>query len=72
MAVSKAAASEGPRRTLVRYVEGLSDARTKLADFFTILLLDLGKIEGKRHLATVGRIDRDRRLSHGIEIAIGK
>jgi len=34
---SKAAASEGARRTL-RYVELLSDARTPLADFFSILL----------------------------------
>src|SRR5690349_25136729 len=34
---SKAAASEGARRTL-RYVEPLSDARTPLADSFSILL----------------------------------
>ena len=34
---SKAAASEAARRTL-RYVESLSDARTPLADFFSILL----------------------------------
>ena len=34
---SKAAASEEARRTL-RYVELLSEARTKLADFFSILL----------------------------------
>ena len=34
---SKAAASEEARRTL-RYVEPLSDARTMLADFFSILL----------------------------------
>ena len=34
---SKAAASEEARRTL-RYVEPLNDARTKLADFFSILL----------------------------------
>jgi hypothetical protein len=33
----KAAASEEARRTL-RYVEPLSDARTMLADFFSILL----------------------------------
>jgi hypothetical protein len=33
---SKAAASEEARRTL-RYVESLSDARTMLADFFSIL-----------------------------------
>ena len=32
-----AAASEEARRTL-RYVEPLSDARTKLADFFSVLL----------------------------------
>jgi hypothetical protein len=35
---SKAAVSEEARRTL-RYVEPLSDARTPLADFFSILLL---------------------------------
>src|ERR1700675_3651101 len=34
---SKAAASEEARRTL-RYIEPLSAARTKLADFFSILL----------------------------------
>ncbi len=34
---SKAAASEGVRRTL-RYVERLSEARTPLEDFFSILL----------------------------------
>jgi hypothetical protein len=43
---SKAAASEEARRTL-RYVEPLSDVRTPLADFFSILLgkvtlLDVG------------------------------
>ena len=36
---SAAAASEEARRTL-RYVEPLNDARTKLADFFSILLAD--------------------------------
>ena len=35
--LSKAAASEEARRTL-RYVEPLSDARTLLTDFFSILL----------------------------------
>ena len=35
---SKAAASEEARRTL-RYVEPLGEARTKLADFFSFLLL---------------------------------
>ena len=36
---SKAAANEGARRTL-RYVERLSEARTPLEDFFSILLED--------------------------------
>jgi len=36
-AANKAAASEETRRTL-RYVEPLSDARTPLADFLSILL----------------------------------
>jgi hypothetical protein len=35
---SKAAASEGPRRTLTGYVEGLNDAKTLLADCLSILL----------------------------------
>ena len=35
---SKAAASEEARRTL-QYVEPLREARTKLADFFSILLV---------------------------------
>jgi len=37
LSAGKAAASEEARRTL-RYVEPLSEARTKLADFFSILL----------------------------------
>ncbi len=37
MPSSKAAASEEARRTL-RYVEFLSDARTPLVEFFSILL----------------------------------
>ncbi len=36
---SKAAASEGPNAYPLRYVEGLSEARTMLADFFSILLI---------------------------------
>jgi hypothetical protein len=36
-AASKAAASEKLKRTFYRYVEALSDARTKLAGFFSIL-----------------------------------
>ena len=35
---SKAAASEGPEAYPLGYVEELNDARTKLADFFSILL----------------------------------
>ena len=38
---SKAAASEGPRRTLRGTLKGLNDARTKLADFFNSLLVQL-------------------------------
>jgi hypothetical protein len=36
---SKAAASEDPEAYPLGYVEDLNDARTKLADFFSILLL---------------------------------
>jgi hypothetical protein len=35
---SKAAASEGPEAYPLGYVEGLNEARTKLADFFSILI----------------------------------
>ena len=42
---SKAAASEEARRTL-RYVEPLSDARTKVAGFFSVLLG--AAVEGER------------------------
>jgi hypothetical protein len=38
---SKAAASEGPEAYPLGYVEGLNDARTLLADFFSILLTPL-------------------------------
>ena len=44
---SKAAASEEARRTL-RYVEPLSDARTPLADFFSILLIQKLSIDNGR------------------------
>jgi len=37
---SKAAARKGPRAYSPGYVEGLNDARTPLADFFSILLCD--------------------------------
>ena len=49
---SKAAASEGPRRTLLGYVEGLNDASTKPADFFSILL-DV-RFEARRRLVEHG------------------
>jgi hypothetical protein len=40
MLSSKAAASEGPEAYPLGYVEDLNDARTPLADFFSILLAD--------------------------------
>ena len=49
---SKAAASEEARRTL-RYVEPLSDARTMLADFFSILLASLGEISRRAKPARI-------------------
>ena len=46
-AVSKAAASEEPEAYPLGYVEDLSDVRTKLADFFSILLDGgIGKTQG--------------------------
>jgi hypothetical protein len=36
---SKAAASEDPEAYPLGYVEGLNDARTTLADFFSVLLI---------------------------------
>jgi hypothetical protein len=39
---SKAAANEEPRRTL-QYVEPLSETRTKLAGFFSILMVVRGE-----------------------------
>ncbi len=41
MLSSKAAASEGPEAYPLGYVEGLNDARTPLADFFSILIIRL-------------------------------
>jgi hypothetical protein len=38
MPSSKAAASEEPEAYPLGYIEDLSDVRTKLADFFSILL----------------------------------
>jgi len=37
MVANKTAASENPKAYSVRYVEGLSDARTQLAAIFNIL-----------------------------------
>ena len=55
-AVSKAAASEVARRTL-RYVEPLSDVRTKLADFFSILLgAELNALRQRQIVTPVGRV----------------
>jgi hypothetical protein len=45
---SKAATSEGPEAYPLGYVEGLNDARTKLADFFSILLEDGTLIKQER------------------------
>ena len=57
MPSSKATASEEARRTL-RYVEPLSDARTKLEDLFNILLMHIvGNIHEK-----IGHIRR-----HGVQ-----
>jgi len=48
---SKAAASEGPEAYPLGYVEGLNDVRTKLADFFSILLVRLlGTVEADAKL----------------------
>jgi hypothetical protein len=61
MPSSKAAVSEEARRTL-RYVEPLSDTRTPLADFFSILLeegkrdvlLDTSPLSTFRDLSSLG------------------
>ena len=64
-AVSKAAANEEARRTL-RYVELLSEARTPLADFFSILL-EAGGVMGDGQSITIicagGVSERGRRCS---------
>ena len=49
---SKAAASEAARRTL-RYVEPLSDARTPLADFFSILLEGVCRCGAQQEAMTI-------------------
>jgi hypothetical protein len=40
---SKAAASEGPEAYPLMYVEAPNDVRTKLTDFFSILLVEQGE-----------------------------
>jgi hypothetical protein len=45
---SKAAASEGPEAYPLGYVEDLNDARTPLADFFSILLGTFWKVAFRR------------------------
>ena len=64
---SKAAVSEEVRRTF-RYVEPLSDSRTKLADFFSILLiayLDEQVVGSQPILSDTGpRIERE--MSGGV------
>src|ERR1700704_541112 len=50
----KAAASEEARRTL-RYVEPLSDARTMLADFFSILLGSIACVNADIVKRQIGR-----------------
>ena len=47
---SKAAASEGPKAYPLGYVEGLNDARTPLADFFSILLSSVSEPTHRRLL----------------------
>ncbi len=54
---NKAAASEGPRPYPLGYVEGLNDARTMLADFFSILLCD--DVAHKVVQSRIGDLDLD-------------
>jgi hypothetical protein len=58
LSAGKAAASKEARRTL-RYVEPLSDARTPLADFFSILLVQILSIDNGRD-----REKQDRNYEH--------
>ena len=55
MPSSKAAASEGPKAYPLGYVEGLNNARTLLADFFSILL---GRLHLHRHDPHLARLTR--------------
>ena len=75
---SKAAASEDARRTL-RYVEPLSDARTKLVDFFNCLLgigrgvatLPLDAAADAGLLVAVDRRTGEHRIDRCTKIAAG-
>jgi hypothetical protein len=58
---SEAAASEEARRTL-RYVEPLGEARTKLADFFSILLVLYEQQAGGANLFPGGRTEEGLKL----------
>ena len=63
---SKAAASEEARRTL-RYVEPLSDARTPLADFFSILLTGFAE---RNRLEELGKCILWHRLTEEIALSL--
>ena len=60
---SKAAASEDARRTL-RYVELLSEARTPLADFFSILLKKHRPLRNIAKRAMITHLCQERLLDH--------
>ena len=70
-AASKAAASEGPRRT-PGYVEGLNDARTRLADLFSILLgcltLTADVPEERLQTGVLERLAEDERLCNWVVV----
>ena len=56
MPSSKAAASEEARRTF-RYVKPLSDVRTPLPDFFSILLNDYSRCRYAAHIEDTAVIE---------------
>ena len=66
----KAAASEEARRTL-RYVEPLSEARTMLADFFSILLVVGLGVARKLALLDFFLVAPERLQRIGLEMGIG-
>ena len=55
---SKAAASEGPKAYPLGYVEALSDARTLLAAFFSILIVIKRRKGTRWEVASKSRIKR--------------